>query len=186
MERPLNLTPIQPGIASLHRAEQTFLSGEQQAPAIHVDAATLEYQTRLPFAHFQPKRQLRRDGIIVRPVVVFGPAVELPVGDGQFTLPVANEYGAIVPRPNPVGGINEKLDGVKLRTGLLKNTPGAVFLIVVVNQNTNALDPCELAYDVGVNPRDRCESARPILVIVWPGDPGGLMRFPLGGHAEAQ
>ena len=43
----------------------------------------------------------------------------------------------------------------------------------------------KLAHDLAVDPRDGREPAGPVVAIVRPGDPGGLVRLPLGRHAEA-
>ncbi len=44
----------------------------------------------------------------------------------------------------------------------------------------------ELAHDLAVDPWNGREAAGPIVAIVRPGDPGGLVRLPFGGHAEAR
>ena len=36
-----------------------------------------------------------------------------------------------------------------------------------------------------IHPRDRFEFTRPVALVVRPGEPGGFVRLPLGGHAES-
>src|SRR4029078_940212 len=40
------------------------------------------------------------------------------------------------------------------------------------------------AGDLGVDPRDRSELARPVRLVVRPANPRGAVRLPLGRHAE--
>src|SRR5271163_3682681 len=42
-----------------------------------------------------------------------------------------------------------------------------------------------MTHDFAVEPWNRREFARPVRFLVRPGEPRGLVRLPLGGHAEA-
>ena len=42
-----------------------------------------------------------------------------------------------------------------------------------------------MANNFDVDPRNRRKFPRPILPIVWPSNPGGVMRFPFGGETAA-
>jgi hypothetical protein len=46
--------------------------------------------------------------------------------------------------------------------------------------------PAQMANDFGVDPWDRFEFAGPIGAVVWPGEPGGGMGLPFGGHAVTE
>ena len=53
----------------------------------------------------------------------------------------------------------------------------------VVDEDVDVFDAGEMADDLGVDPRDGLELAGPVLGVVGPGDPGGGVRLPFGGHA---
>ena len=55
----------------------------------------------------------------------------------------------------------------------------------VVDQQLDPLAGGQLADDLAVDPGDRPEAARPVGRVVRPGEPGRLVRLPLGGHARA-
>src|SRR5262249_20746140 len=52
------------------------------------------------------------------------------------------------------------------------------------HQDPHPLHAAQLPHDLRVHPRNRRETPRPVLAIVRPRDPCGLVRFPFGGHAE--
>ena len=58
--------------------------------------------------------------------------------------------------------------------------------VVILQQDAHPLDLRKFAHDLAVDPRNGLEAARPVVFVVRPGDPGGFVRFPLGGHAEAE
>ena len=55
----------------------------------------------------------------------------------------------------------------------------------VVDEDVDVFDLREVADDLAVDPGDGLELAGPVLGVVGPGDPGGGVRGPLGGHAVA-
>ena len=60
------------------------------------------------------------------------------------------------------------------------------FRRAVLHQDAHRSTAAQLAHDLGIHPRNGREAARPVVAIVRPGDPGGLVRLPFGGHAEAE
>ena len=53
----------------------------------------------------------------------------------------------------------------------------------VVDEDVDVFDAGEVADDFGVDPGDGLEFSGPVLGVVGPGDPGGGVGGPLGGHA---
>ena len=53
----------------------------------------------------------------------------------------------------------------------------------VVDEDVDVFDAGEVADDLGVDPGDGLEFAGPVFGVVGPGDPGGGVGGPLGGHA---
>ena len=62
---------------------------------------------------------------------------------------------------------------------------GAAFGGVVVDEDVDVFDAGEVADDFGVDPGDGLEFSGPVFGVVGPGDPGGGVGSPLGGHAVA-
>ncbi len=62
---------------------------------------------------------------------------------------------------------------------------GAAFGGEVVDEDVDVFDAGEVADDLGVDPGDGLEFAGPVFGVVGPGDPGGGVGGPLGGHAVA-
>jgi hypothetical protein len=65
----------------------------------------------------------------------------------------------------------------------LQDGGGAALGGEVVDQDVDVFDAGEMADDLGVDPGDGLELAGPVVGVVGPGDPGGGVRGPLGGHA---
>src|SRR5207244_5311180 len=97
------------GIAGLHGAEQALLGGHQESRAVDVDAAAFEHQVRTPTAHLEVLGYGIRHGVVVLPVVVLGPSVEAPIGDGYLALRAFQEERAVVPRPDAIGGAADEI-----------------------------------------------------------------------------
>jgi hypothetical protein len=66
----------------------------------------------------------------------------------------------------------------------LEHGGGAALGGLVVDQDVDVFDAGEMADDLGVDPGDGLEFAGPVLGVVRPGDPGGGVGLPLGGHAD--
>ena len=185
-ERALDLLRGKAGIAGLHGAEQALLGGQQESGAVDVDAAAFEHQAGTPSPHLEALRERGGHGVVLLPVVVLGPSVEAPIGDGDFVPRILDEQRAVVAGPDAVGGAADELDGVQIGAGLGQLAAGVLFERFVLHQDADALDSRQLAHDLAIHPGDGRELAGPVVAIVRPGEDGGLVRLPLRGHAEAQ
>ena len=121
--------------------------------------------------------------VVAAPVVVLGPGVELPVGDGEFACGIFDEDGAGVAEPDAVGGPVVEVEAGEVGSGALEEAGGAALGGEVVDEDVDVFDAGEVADDLGVDPGDGLEFSGPVLGVVGPGDPGGGVRSPLGGHA---
>ena len=59
----------------------------------------------------------------------------------------------------------------------------AAFGVFVVDEDVDVFYLGEVADDLGVDPGDGLEFSGPVFGVVGPGDPGGGVGGPLGGHA---
>ena len=95
--------------------EEAFFGGEEEAGAVGVDAAAFEDEAvglavcglpdlGLELGHVVVPGDVLGDLVVAAPVVVLGPGVELPVGDGEVAGGVLDEDGAGVAEPDTVGG----------------------------------------------------------------------------------
>ncbi len=78
-----------------------------------------------------------------------------------------------------------KCTRARLAPARLEDAGGALLGGVVVDEDVDVFDAGEMADDFGVDPGDGLEFSRPVIGVVRPGDPGGGVRRPLGGHAVA-
>src|SRR5262249_46242139 len=85
--------------------------------------------------------------------------------------------------PDAVGGHLIKLDAVHADTGAPQVPPRTCLHFRVGNEQADGLARREVADDLGVDPGDGRELARPVGGVVGPGDPGRPVRLPLGWHA---
>ena len=69
--------------------------------------------------------------------------------------------------------------------GLIEDFPGALFRSRIVDDELDAFMPGQMADDFRVDPRDRLKLSRPVITIMRPCQPGGLVRLPFRGHAQA-
>ena len=74
-------------------------------------------------------------------------------------------------------------DVCQRRVGSVKQLTDLALGCGVVDDQFDALVASEVADDLGVDPWNRLELARPIAVIVRPGEPRCGVRLPFGGHA---
>ncbi len=123
------------------------------------------------------------DLVVAAPVVVLCPGVELPVGDGEVACGVFDEDGAGVSEPDAIGLPLVEVETGEIGSGAAEVADGAVFGVGIVDEDVDGLDLGEVADDFGVDPGNGLKFSGPVLGIVRPGDPGGGMRSPLGGHA---
>lgn len=149
-------------------------------------------RTVLVFEDGLPLRQAEKLGyaggefVVFVPVRVFGPGVEAPVGEGDFACGIADEDGAGVAGPDAVSG--PEMEGYLVEVGVsaLENGGCAELGFFVVDGDVDVLAGGEEADDFSVKPWDGLEFAGPVFRVVGPGEPGGGVGFPLGGHAVAE
>jgi hypothetical protein len=123
------------------------------------------------------------DLIVALPVVILGPRVELPVCGGEIAVGVFDEDGAGVAEPDAVSGPLVEVEAGEVGSGATEEIGGAAFGFVVVDEDVDVFDAREMTNDLAVDPRDGLEFAGPVVGVMRPGDPGGGVRSPLGGHA---
>ena len=181
------------GVALLDLAEQTLFGGEEEAGAVGVNAAAFEdeavglagweFDLGFELGDVVVPGDVLGDLIVAAVVVVLGPGVELPVGDGEVACGIFDEDGAGVAEPDAVGLPLVEVEAGEIGSGAAEVADGAVFGVGIVDEDVDGFDLGEVADDFGVDPGDGLEFSGPVLGVVRPGDPGGGVRSPLGGHA---
>ncbi len=76
-----------------------------------------------------------------------------------------------------------EVEAGEVGSGAAEEVGGAAFGVRGVDEDVDVFDLGEVANDLAVDPGDGLELAGPVVGIVGPGDPGGGVRAPLGGHA---
>ena len=112
------------------------------------------------------------DEVVAAPVVVLGPGVELPIGDGEVAHGVLDEDGAGVAEPDAVGLPLVEVEAGEIGSGSAEVADGAVFGVGIVDEDVDGFDLGEVADDLGIDPGDGLELTGPVLGVVGPGDPG--------------
>ena len=195
-QRAFEVAARQAGVARLPAAQQALLGGQQQALAVHVDAAALQdhpprtaggRRGDLETPHAEPFRDRPRQGVVPPPVAVAGPAVEAPVGRGdgaRAARPADDEDRAAVPDPRAVGRRGVRVDSVRVdaRPPQLPLRPPAHGR--VAEDDRHALAAHEAAHDLGVAPFDSGGLDAPVGAGVGPDEPRRAVRLPLRGHPE--
>src|SRR5439155_22618992 len=118
------------------------------------DAPALEDEPRLPLAAPEEFRQPVGDGGVALPVRVLRPAVELPVGERDIAVVAPDEERAEVARPRAVGRHAEEVDAAHVDTAAGQHAPGAPLAHRVADEDAHALARDQVAYHLGVHPRD--------------------------------
>ncbi len=182
------------GVALLGFGEEALFGGDEGACAVDVDRAAFEDQAMggavgeedfgAALGQVVEAGDVLGDLIIAMPVAVLGPAVEAPVGKGKVALRAQGEDGAGVAEPDAVGGPLMEVDAGEVGSAALENGGGATLGGLVVDENVNVFDAGEVSDDLGVDPGDGLELTGPVVGVLGPGDPGGGVGLPLGGHAE--
>ena len=122
--------------------------------------------------------------VVAVPVVVLGPGVELPVGDGDLALWILDEDGAGVAEPDAVGEPLVEVKAGEVGAGAEEDAARALLGGLVIDEDVDVFAAGEVSDDLGVDPGDGLEFSGPVFGVVGPGDPGAGVRGPLGGHAE--
>ena len=146
------------------------------------------FDVRLPEGQSEQLRHAAGNLVVEMPVVVLGPGVEAPVGEANLALARFGRRSgrSRASRLRSVGQ-HVKANPIEIARRLAPEFPQRAFLrLRVIDQDVHALARREQADDLRVDPRNRLEFSRPVFGIVRPGQPGGLVRLPLGGHAVAE
>lgn len=193
MEGLLDLLLRDAGVALLDLGEEALFGGEEEAFAVDVDGAAFEDEAAglavgagdlgAELFHTVEAGDVVGDLVVAVPVGIFGPGVELPVGDGEVAFRVFDEDRAGVAEPDAVGEPLVEVEAGEIGAGTEEHAAGTVLGGVVVDEDVDVLATGEVADDLGVDPRDGLEFSGPVLGVVGPGDPGGGVGGPLGGHA---
>ena len=173
--------------------EEALLGGEEEAGTVGVDGAAFEdyavggavgeVDGGAKLGHAVELGYVVGDEVVAAPVVVLGPGVELPVGDGKFAGGVFYEDGAGVAEPDAVSGPAVEVGAGHVGSGALEVVSGTLLGGLVVDEDVDVFAAGEVADDFGVDPGDGLKFSGPILSVVRPRDPGGGVEGPLGGHA---
>src|SRR3954463_11047464 len=103
-------------------------------------------------------------------VGIFCPAIEVPVCRGKLPS-TAHEDRARVARPDAIGGPMVKADRTRESATLLQNFAGALFRRGVVDNDVDFFSTGKMADDLRVDMGNAGELARPVILVVRPGDP---------------
>ena len=103
---------------------------------------------------------------------------------GIFVIGGRSEKDATgIARPPAIGAPAMKTNFVGERIRFFEHRARAIFPAQIVDDQVHTLMPCQRADDLGIDPLDRFEFPRPVGAEVRPGEPGGYVWLPLGGHA---
>src|ERR1700694_318517 len=179
-------------IPGLHLGvEQAFLGRQQAAAPVHVDAPPLEdhgtaADLRLDQGERESLRGPLQDFVVLLPVGVFGPGVEVKPSDGElcWRAILADEDRPEVPGPAAIRWKAQELDTLAIHADLVEDAAGAQLTGEGVADYPPAPAGRELADDLAVGPRDRGKLPRPIARVVGPAEPGRRVRLPLGGQTK--
>src|SRR6266513_742550 len=175
--------------------QQPLLCHKYQTSATNFDPTALENQgfaivesngfhPRQPGDTLDDATDLR----ILTVIIVFRPAVESPIDELDSSVRAEHAGWRRVAEPDTVVGRDVQAVlvgailhavGAEQRTRVLRNR-------LVVTKNLHAIEIAQCANDLRVHPRDRGELARPVRLVVRPGDPGCIVLLPLGGHSPRE
>src|SRR5580704_10343382 len=110
----------------------------------------------------------------------------MPVRGPDLAFSAAYKNGAEITNPTAVGGYVKEFHGGKICSRGFQDPANRAFHRLVLDKNSDALDLREMAHDVRVNPGNGSKFSRPVGFFMRPGEPGGGVRFPFGGHPVAE
>jgi len=91
-----------------------------------------------------------------------------------------------VAHPAAVGRMNDELNLRNIRVRQRQNAARRVFLALRIHQQPDHFAGADLAHHLAINPADGVHFARPIGLMMRPGQPGGGVRFPFRRHGIAE
>ena len=141
---------------------------------------------RLPNAALQLLVCFGDDGGVFLVIRILGPAIkkEIVVGDFAGFIPDADRTG--VAHPAAIGGHAEKLQGIEICSRVFQDGSDAGLGRTIFDKEIDALDLGQVPDNFGESPRNDRKFPGPIGYLMRPAEPGGFVRFPLGGHVKAE
>ena len=124
-------------------------------------------------------------GVVFFPIVILGPAIELPIGRGDDSAIIHDKNGPKITNPPAVGGRDEEIDGSQVYAAAVQDFSRTISSGGIIDDDAHPLNAGEVTDNVGVDPRNRLEFAGPIGEFVRPGEPRRDLRLPFGRHSEA-
>jgi len=95
-----------------------------------------------------------------------------------------HEGAAGVARPDPICSPAVKPNVIAECIGAVEDFAGVFLGRSIGDDQFDSFVSRKIANDFRVDPRDRFKLSRPVVAIVRPGQPGSLVRLPLGRHAN--
>ncbi len=179
----------------LHLTEQALFCCQYGTRAIHVNRTTLQHHAaafaigfdeRLKGTHVSQQRNVLGDAVVALPVWVFGPRVELPIGQRSLAIWFFDKDRSRVSQPDAVSCPVVKVQPRQVRAGSQQDAPRPPLRGGIIDQDIDFLHLRQMANNFRIDPGYWLKLAGPVLRVVGPGDPGGKMRLPLGRHAIAK
>ena len=99
--------------------------------------------------------------VVQPPIVVLGPGVEPPVGEGDPPLAVAHEDRAGITRPSAIGGPAVEIYLIEIDAGAMEHSPHTFFGGGILDDQLHALMRGEQAHDFGIEPGNGRKFAGP-------------------------
>ena len=168
--------------------EQARLGGEQRAFAVYFDGAALEDHGRGEKAHSEKLGDML--GYIVVEIarwIFAAPRVVAPIDDRHF-LVVADEDRSVIAAPRLVGGEGVEMDArVDRGFGFFERGADVFFVVGGEDVDVDLFAFGEEFGEMGPKRGDGLERVGKADALgARPGEPGGVVARPFGGHAEAE
>ncbi len=97
-----------------------------------------------------------------------------------------HEDGSAVAGPATIGWPEVKVQSFGVHMGVTQDLERASASLGIFHNDGDTFHPRQVADNLGIYPGDGGEFSRPVAAVVRPGQPGGSVRLPFGGHAVAQ
>src|SRR5438445_13502655 len=118
---------------------------------------------------------------------ILGPSVEQKMQSEQsgncLIRGWRQEDAAGIARPHAISAPAMKENTIRESARFLEHHARSLFPTRVIDDQVHTLVPCQVADDLGIDPWDRIELARPVGAKMRPRKPGRVVRLALGGHA---
>src|SRR5882762_7478992 len=180
-----------PWIARLHRTQQAFLRCEQRTAAVYVDAASLDHHAPpaklgTPLLPLELRSEPVVRGVILLPIVILRPCIEMPIRNPSLTFFVPHKYRPKIPNPSAICGNVKEIHARKIRASLFQNPANGPFRARVRNKYPHAFHLRQVPHNIRIDPWNGREFPRPVRFFMGPRKPGGRVRLPLRWHPVAE